>query len=210
MLLIQTFPRPDVSRQRDAQFRVSNTWTFMRFVGDGQRIRKSHLTRGGEGESAPRKWALPLPFGIIIRQPLKYPVYDDRRGNFACEASRAGHQKPPLKLSAPGLLNFQNFPSRHSKRLLIRGYILMRPACIIRMMNFMWKFYAWANFRNRNDSGLFSPFFFKSWQRKRERDSVAKDVNICIREGKCKIWSMNELIFESYRNDSGFFLFFIC
>lgn len=156
---------------------------FVSTVGDGQR-RKSHLTRGGKstkgGERA-RKVNSPLPFGIIIRQPLKYPVYDDRRGNFAFEASRAGHQKPPFKLSALRLLNFQNFPSLLSERLLIRGYILMRPAII----RFEWwilrgTFTHELIFLIGNDSRLFSPFFLNL---KDNTKSVADWSDICIRGG---------------------------
>lgn len=154
---------------------------FVSTVGDGQR-RKSHLTRGGKSTKGGRtRHESELPPPLWDYNPATSQVSCLRRGNFAFEASRAGHQKPPFKLSALRLLNFQNFPSLLSERLLIRGYILMQPA----INRFEWwilrgTFTHELIFLIGNDSRLFSPFFLNL---KDNTKSVANWSDISIRGG---------------------------
>ena len=153
---------------------------------------KSHLTWGGRSARGSGRARKRAPFGIIIRHPLKYPVYDDRRGNFAWtvsgRASRAEHQKPwSLKgrtRTALGATSFSGFSHRGSL-LIIRG-------------RRSWEFLAW-NAKSRRSSlvesqlrisshlsffSLFvSGFLFFSVHSKRWY-SIVEDVNrIVVNQG---------------------------
>lgn len=118
----------------------------MRFVstsgmGNGQIA--FNLKRKVRGSGRARKWG---PFGIIIRHPLKYPVYDDRQGNFAWTVSRAEPRESSIKsrswkeehVPLRGYLIFRIFHRGSSPgTLIIRGCILMQRGRCVALENFV-------------------------------------------------------------------------